>query len=488
MFNNLSQLTGELKRLNYFGVLALTITAILIAGSAIYAFVEEDLLIAGIGIAILLFIVLISIKPINTICLLIILIGIPILKTIGTLTTYMILIAYLLMVFKIKVKQGYFYVSNLHLPILMFLGAHILSFWNLNSMFLEATILNILVVCSCACIFVLTINSIKNQDDLDNVINILFILLLLEIAIGFYQLLQFPEIMALEFMGLKPLGVGSTRPMGSFLDSFTYSFFLMINTVFLLPCILIKGHFRLKIVSSLLLVACLALILAVASKTSFLLIILGAVLFVLFMKKYYSLSRLFFIIIFIITIVYGGIIFFGSYAITEQNPIERISNLTFGEYYLPDTREGVYLFYMDKIKEHPWIGQGMFDFNVLLNYNVNWLTLNEYSIIYTHSTPLYILYSTGIVGFVCFISIFIYILLANHKALHRQKVDTFITSYSNYGSYLDSFQIVWILFLIWSFSMDYQRTVPFQHYIWTLLGLNIVVLRLSEREDNIPID
>jgi len=172
-----------------------------------------------------------------------------------------------------------------------------------------------------------------------------------------------------------------------------------------------------------------------------------------------------------------ALITFSLYAYTSANIIERTLNLRFSESMMPYTRGVLWQFYFNEIQKHIMIGQGYIDMTIYEIYQATGTM--PYKLGFPHSTYLFYLYTTGIIGLFAFLFFMLKLLISNLKFLNNPE---YAQCSSDLWGLLSVFQIVFILLLIWSITMEYQRTITFQHLLWFLFGLNVAISKLMSKE------
>jgi len=148
---------------------------------------------------------------------------------------------------------------------------------------------------------------------------------------------------------------------------------------------------------------------------------------------------------------------------------ERLENVTETQDGVPTTRSQTWPVAIEKIKQHPWVGEGPFFINPEAGQNLGMLPSEVDP--YPHSLYLYLLRTIGILGLVPIVWFFVQAWLLLYRSQLR----------AGNGSYASAFLRVGMLlipsFLIAQVTLEFNRpgTIDYAQFIFALIGLLVGV-------------
>jgi O-antigen ligase len=144
---------------------------------------------------------------------------------------------------------------------------------------------------------------------------------------------------------------------------------------------------------------------------------------------------------------------------------ERLGDVTETENGVPMTRTLTWPIAIEKIKEHPWVGEGPFFVDPETANQLGWLR-SEMSP-YPHSLYLFLLRTIGVVGLIPFVWFFIQAWRLLYAKLKRGPVNDYSSALLRLGL------ILIIAFLIAQITLEFNRTttIDYTQFIFALVGL-----------------
>ncbi|MBK6350401.1 MAG: O-antigen ligase family protein, partial [Proteobacteria bacterium] len=144
---------------------------------------------------------------------------------------------------------------------------------------------------------------------------------------------------------------------------------------------------------------------------------------------------------------------------------ERLGDVTETENGVPTTRSLTWPIAIEKIKQHPWVGEGPFFVDAGTAEELGWLR-SEMSP-YPHSLYLFLLRTIGVIGLIPFVWFFIQAWRILYATLKREPVDDYSSALLRLGL------ILIVAFLVAQVTLEFNRvaTIDYAQFIFALVGL-----------------
>ena len=148
---------------------------------------------------------------------------------------------------------------------------------------------------------------------------------------------------------------------------------------------------------------------------------------------------------------------------------ERLGQVTETENGVPMTRTLTWPIAIEKIKQHPWVGEGPFFVDAGTAEELGWLR-SEMSP-YPHSLYLFLLRTIGVIGLLPFVWFFIQAWRILYATLKRESVDDYSSALLRLGL------ILIVAFLVAQITLEFNRvaTIDYAQFIFALVGLLVGV-------------
>jgi O-antigen ligase len=393
--------------------------------------------------------------------------------SINMVITYVVGIAMLLHSFASRKKQE-LYVPLL-IPFALLFLTYFMSWAFAPKMFSSKYMINLIQLGSNVVLFYMSVSYFRNEKDLDAFFKALIISNMLVITYSVIQV--FVGYGQFALFGLSELSLQENRQDQRLVGPFAA---VGITAEYLVIQSLIISHFvihnrRYIKLGSLLLLANFSILVGTGNRGGFISLILAFLLFLYFYKMYLGKKGIaLFSIGFLLILSVSSVVMLKY---TDFNVLyDRFSNTEF-EGITPDTRRG-WRNVVDRISDKPIIGHGPkvvrpADFG---SPPKSWPEGHiQY---YPHSLYLYILYTTGILGFTAYgIWAVTYWKLLCRDRRRGRKFDALGNNLSALG------MIIFIIFLFDQLKVEFLRgaLLDYQHYIAALFGMFAALAKVNSR-------
>ena len=155
---------------------------------------------------------------------------------------------------------------------------------------------------------------------------------------------------------------------------------------------------------------------------------------------------------------------------------ERLQNVTETQDGVPTTRALTWPVAIEKIKQHPWVGEGPFFINPEAGQNLGMLPSEVDP--YPHSLYLYLLRTVGILGLVPILWFFVGAWRLLYRSQRRAEIDPYLSAILRVGMLLIP------AFLISQVTLEFSRptTIDYAQFIFALVGL---LLGIADRSSQV---
>ena len=359
------------------------------------------------------------------------------------------------------------------LPVLIIFLVFLLSWALAPRIFWGKTVFYMIMLGSNIFLFYMTYHFISDKDDvitffnlllLCNILVIIYCVIQIFITEGGYSFLNISEfnIRAHRYVEGTRTRVEGGRIQGPFNSLGTTAGYFVIQCTLLFYSILNTNNYR-KL-TFILLFCNVALLLATGNRGGFLSFLLSGFLYAyVFRKKIGMQKTIIFLISFFLILISSSYIMIKY---TDYNVVYKRLLGTQMEGIVPDTRSG-WTFVVEKIFEKPVLGHGP-----------RLVTRGEYKEqvkwpkgeigFWPHNLYLYILYTTGLIGFAAYCLLgFAYLRTLSKLRLRFNENDNFLSGLPVLGI------IIFIVFLFDQMKIEFLRPalLDYQHYIFALLGM-----------------
>lgn len=335
---------------------------------------------------------------------------------------------------------------------------------------------------SCFIVFLLAYNyarlvkSERSITDVLIVINVMVVIYcVLQIAAGAGQAFKPFGIDALAFNSNRD--VADSRLIGPFANPGTTAGYFTLMTIYWVAELISAEGGRRRIVQALIL-ANVACIVATGNRASFMVLMAGLPALLVYFRRELGPRRVFQYLIGGITVVVLASATIAVYS-GFGNMFRRLSVVTETEDGLPTTRSGTWTMAFEKIRLHPWFGEGPHymspeDAEMMGILRAQYESLSEVQTAfdpYPHSLYLYLLRTVGVVGLAAMLWFFANVLLELRRGAGRQDIADYPRSMIKAG-------IVMIgAFLVTQITLEFNRTgtLDYGQFVFALMGFFIGV-------------
>ena len=351
------------------------------------------------------------------------------------------------------------------LPFFMIGLVFFLSWTQSPRIFWSKTIFYMIMLGSNIFLFYMTYHIISSREDFINFFNLLIFCNILVILYCFFQFV-------IGFQEYNVLGIGEfriqqnleekLRIVGPFNAVGITAEYFVIQCIILAYYVLISGKYK-KL--ALILIFCnTALLIGTGNRGGFISFLLSIVLFAYFFRKSLGVGRTLLLLIASFFILITSSFLMVKY--TDFNVLyERLLG-TQMEGLTPDTRSG-WSFVLEKIVEKPVLGHGprlvtTIDYDRLIKWPKDEIGF------WPHNLYLYILYTTGMIGFIAYSILGLsYLRILGKLKLILNENDDFLSGLPKLGI------IIFIVFLFDQMKVEFLRPslLDYQHYLFALSGM-----------------
>ena len=336
---------------------------------------------------------------------------------------------------------------------------------------------------SCLVAFLLAYNFSRLVESERTIVDVLLVINLLALGYGVLQMTAGPGeafvpfgIDALEFN--RNRHAGDARLVGPFDNpGSTAGYFTLMIMVCTVELIFSQGRRR-TLVQALAVLNLVGLV-ATGNRTGFLIMVaMFPVLLLLFKKELGARRVTQYLVggILVLTIASAAAISYTGFG----RMFDRLGDVTETENGVPMTRTLTWPIAIEKIKQHPWVGEGPFFVDARTAKELGWLR-NEMSP-YPHSLYLFLLRTVGIIGLIPFVWFFVQAWRILYAKSKRGHVNDYTSALLRLGLILIA------TFLIAQVTLEFNRptTIDYAQFIFALVGLLIGVA--DRRSGSVPTD
>lgn len=326
-------------------------------------------------------------------------------------------------------------------------------------------------------VFVLAYNFARDVQEPVSIVNVLIAMNVLVILYCLIQLWVGPGGQFVPF-GIEELsthrnrGEGDERLIGPFGNPSVTAEYLVLMTLLLCFDLIhwAGGRRRLLILIA---AANLMLIVATGNRGGFLVLIFAFPLFLFSFRRVLGATR-------VIQLFMGGLILLAIASFVTLNYTsfgrlyERLANVTEMENGVPATRSEPWPIAAEKIRQHPWFGEGP-RFVGTEHADTGDPLAEENP--YPHDLYLFLLRTVGIVGLVAVLAFFVRVWVQVHRAASAAPPGSYRGGLLRVGS------LLFLCFLIDQIKIEFPRndTIDYVHFVFALFG---VLLGIADRPDD----